>query len=241
MRAIILVAGRGSRLPKKLSVNPKCFLKIGNHMIIEKLIKNFTDVGIKKISLVTGYKDHKFKKFKLKKFHNKKWKETNMVYSLLQADKWLTKYKCIVTYGDIFYEKKAIKNLILNKDLISVSYDVGWKKLWKMRFKNPLDDAETFKINKQKNILEIGKKTDSYSNIQGQYMGLMKFEPLGWKIFKRCLKKNFKNNYQKIYLTDILQKLIDDNILIKGVKFNGKWAEVDSKRDFSIMKKIFKS
>ena len=68
MRAIILVAGRGSRLPKKLSVNPKCFLKIGNHMIIEKLIKNFTDVGIKKISLVTGYKDHKFKKFKLKNF-----------------------------------------------------------------------------------------------------------------------------------------------------------------------------
>ena len=54
--------------------------------------------------------------------------------------------------------KKAIKNLILDKDLISVSYDVGWKKLWKMRFKNPLDDAETFKINKQKNILEIGKK-----------------------------------------------------------------------------------
>ena len=80
-----------------------------------------------------------------------------MVYSLFQADKWLTKYKCIVTYGDIFM-KKAIKNLILDKDLISVSYDVGWKKLWKMRFKNPLDDAETFKINKQKNILEIGKK-----------------------------------------------------------------------------------
>ena len=40
-----------------------------------------------------------------------------------------------------------------------------------MRFKNPLDDAETFKINKKKNIIEIGKKTKSYSNIQGQYMG----------------------------------------------------------------------
>ena len=30
MRAIILVAGKGSRLPKKLSKNPKSFFKIGN-------------------------------------------------------------------------------------------------------------------------------------------------------------------------------------------------------------------
>ena len=152
MRAIILVAGRGSRLPKKLSNNPKSFLKINNKMIIEKLINNFNENGISNISLVTGYKKDKFNKFHFKKFHNKKWKETNMVYSLYQADKWLTKYKCIVSYGDIFYEKKAVKSLILDKNLISVSYDPGWKKLWKMRFKNPLDDAETFKINKKKKL-----------------------------------------------------------------------------------------
>ena len=41
MRAIILVAGRGSRLPKYLSKNPKSFLKIGKNTIIEKLIQNF--------------------------------------------------------------------------------------------------------------------------------------------------------------------------------------------------------
>ena len=110
-----------------------------------------------------------------------------------------------------------------------------------MRFKNPLDDAETFKINKKKNIIEIGKKTKSYSNIQGQYMGLMKFEPRGWKIFKKCLEKNFNNNFQKLYLTDVLQKLIEEKILIRGVKFDGKWAEVDSKIDYSVMKKIFKA
>jgi len=240
MRAIILVAGRGSRLPKNLSVNPKSYLKIGNQMIIEKLIKNFTESGIKRISLVTGYKNHKFRKFKLKKFYNKKWKESNMVYSLYQADKWLNKYKCIVSYGDILYEKQAVKNLILDKNLISVSYDAGWKKLWKMRFKNPLNDAETFKISKQGNILEIGKKTNNYSNIQGQYMGLIKFEPKGWKIFKKCLKRNF-NNYKNLYLTDVFQKLIENNHIVKAIKFNGKWAEVDSKKDYSVMKKIFKT
>jgi len=41
-------------------------------------------------------------------------------------------------------------------------------------------------------------------------------------------------------LTDILQKLINKKILLKGVKFTGKWAEVDSKNDYTVMKKIFK-
>ena len=68
MRAIILVAGRGSRLPKHLSKNPKSFLKIGRKTIIEKLIQNFFELGINKIALVTGYKKDKFKKFKLKFF-----------------------------------------------------------------------------------------------------------------------------------------------------------------------------
>ena len=240
VRAIILVAGRGSRLPKQLSKNPKSYLKLGDTTIIEKLINNFYDLGIKKVALVTGYKKNKFKKFRLKNFHNEKWKKTNMVYSLNKANSWLYKYKCIVSYGDIFYEKKIIKKLLLEKSPISIAYDPFWKKLWSKRFKNPLDDAETFKINNKNIVLEIGKKTKSINNIQGQYMGLLKFEPKGWKVFKSCLKKDYKNNYKKLYLTDILQKLIDKKISIKGIKFNGKWAEVDNGRDYKIMKEIFK-
>ena len=38
-----------------------------------------------------------------------------MVYSLIKAKSWLSKYPCIVSYGDIFYEKKAITKLIKEK------------------------------------------------------------------------------------------------------------------------------
>ena len=76
--------------------------------------------GITKIALVTGYKKKKFFRFKLKSFHNQKWKNTNMVYSLNKASNWLSKYNCIVSYGDILYEKKAIKNLIKDKNSLSV-------------------------------------------------------------------------------------------------------------------------
>ena len=239
MRAIILVAGKGSRLPKKLSKNPKSFLKIGQNTIIEKLIQNFNLLGINKIALVTGYKKKKFNKFKLKKFYNQKWNKTNMVYSLNKANRWLSKYNCIVSYGDIFYEKKAIENLKKDKNLLAISYDPFWKKLWSQRFLNPLSDAETFKITKNKKIIEIGKKTSKIQNIQGQYMGLMKFKPKGWSNFKKCLKKDFNNNFDNLYLTDVFQKLIEKKFYIKASKYNGKWAEVDSQKDYLIMKKIF--
>ena len=240
MRAIILVAGRGSRLPSHLSKNPKSFLKIGKNTIIEKLIQNFLLLGISKIALETGYKKNKFTKFKLKTFNNREWKNTNMVYSLNKANNWLSKYNCIVSYGDIFYEKKAIESLLKDKNPLTISYDPSWKKLWYKRFSNPLSDAETFKITKNKKIKEIGRKTTKIKDIQGQYMGLMKFEPKGWNSFKECLKKDFNSDFDNLYLTDVFQKLIENKILIKASKYNGKWAEVDSQKDYLVMKKIFK-
>ena len=71
-------------------------------------------------------------------------------------------------------------------------------------------------------------------------MGLILFRPSGWKKFFRCLKKDFKNNYNQVYLTDVFQKLIKSGIKIKASKFNGYWSEVDTNKDYNVMKKIYK-
>ena len=172
--SINISSWQGRRLPSHLSKKPKVLLNINNKSILDKLIKNFQSVGINKIALITGFNRKSLKKYKLKEFHNKKWSKTNMVYSLCKADSWLKKYSCIVSYGDIIYEAKALKKLCKNKNNITLSYDINWKKLWKMRFENPLNDAETFKIKKNL-IKDIGKKTKNILDIQGQYMGLIKF------------------------------------------------------------------
>ena len=59
-----------------------------------------------------------------------------MVYSLNKASSWLSKYNCIVSYGDILYEKKAIKNLIEDKNPLTISYDPFWKNYGKKIFKS---------------------------------------------------------------------------------------------------------
>ena len=65
---------------------------------------------------------------------------------------------CIVSYADIYYTFEVIKDLVNCPDDIAISYDPNWLELWSKRFENPLDDAETFKINKGGYLIEIGQK-----------------------------------------------------------------------------------
>ena len=51
--------------------------------------------------------------------------------------------------------------------------DKKWRTLWEKRFSNPLEDAETLKMQGE-NIIELGKKPRSYKDIEAQYIGLFK-------------------------------------------------------------------
>ena len=52
--------------------------------------------------------------------------------------------------------------------------DSKWKDLWSLRLENPLDDAETLKIDDRGYVTELGKKPENYGQIEGQYTGLIK-------------------------------------------------------------------
>ena len=41
---------------------------------------------------------------------------------------------------------------------------------------NPLSDAETLKIDDNGNIFELGKKPNSFDEIEGQYIGIIKLK-----------------------------------------------------------------
>ena len=108
MKVIILVAGRGSRLPKNISQRPKSLIKINNKSLIYRQIKIFRSLNIKDI-VGDRLQKHMFNFLDFKNFIMKNWKTTNMVHSLIKADKWLKKYDCLVTYGDIIFTDTSLK------------------------------------------------------------------------------------------------------------------------------------
>ncbi len=89
MRAIILAAGRGRRMKELGDQLPKCLIKLRGKPLLEYQLNTLRQAGINKIALVTGYRDQLFMDYDLKKFHNSRWADTNMVTSLCCAEEWL--------------------------------------------------------------------------------------------------------------------------------------------------------
>tara|TARA_Y200000002_G_C22660913_1_gene655690 strand:+ start:1241 stop:1957 length:717 start_codon:yes stop_codon:yes gene_type:complete len=234
MRAIILAAGRGSRMKKATDNIPKCLLEVKGKKLLEIQIQALKKSGIKKIGIITGYLSDQLANYCDKTFHNDQWDQTNMVFSLMCAQKWLKESNCIVSYSDIFYDFTIIRKLIKNDCEIGIAYDPNWKKLWRERFKDPLSDAETFKLSRSYDVIEIGNKTSKINKIEGQYMGLMKFTTKGWSNLEKIILGLKKNELKKIQITQLLQKSISFGVNVKAIPNNSEWGEVDSQKDLNL-------
>ena len=112
MKAIILAAGRGSRMKNLTDERPKCMVELHGKSLLEWQLQALREAGVDDIAIVTGYKREMFSQWKLKEFHNPRWAETNMVSSLACAYEWLEAEPCIVSYSDIFYDATAVTSLM---------------------------------------------------------------------------------------------------------------------------------
>ena len=243
MNAIILAAGQGTRLKPLTNDKPKCLVPLFGKSILEWQLDLFNSFKIKNISVVKGYLQEKITFENIHYFENSNYDKTNMVETLFCARDQLFD-DVIVSYGDIIFERNVLQKLLDSKDDISLIIDKNWEKYWKIRFDNPLDDAETLTIDSNGYILDIGQKTSNIEMIQGQYIGLMRFQNDGVK-FLRDFYDNAKkiatvnNNplnpdipFEKSYMTDLLWTMVDSGFKIKSIPITGGWLELDSYDDF---------
>ena len=56
MKAIILAAGRGSRMKELTEEIPKCLLEVEDKALLDRQIESLRGAGIDEIAIVTGYK-----------------------------------------------------------------------------------------------------------------------------------------------------------------------------------------
>ena len=235
MKAIILAAGRGSRMKSLTDERPKCLVELHGKALLDWQLESLRDAGISEIAIVTGYKRELLVNRELVEFHNMRWAETNMVSSLACAEEWLQTEPCIVSYSDIFYSPTAVSLLIRCLAPLAVTYDPNWLELWTQRFGDPLMDAETFRLTPEHTLAEIGNKPTLVNEVQGQYMGLLRFTPEGWMEVQRIRSNLTLEQCDKIHMTGILQRVIEaKNLTILAVPYLGEWGEIDSADDLNV-------
>lgn len=241
MKAIILAAGRGSRMKNLTDQRPKCLVELNGKPLLEWQLGAIRQAGINEIAVVTGYKRELLGSWGLVEFYNPRWAGTNMVSSLACAAEWLKTEPCLISYSDIFYDTNAVSALMNCTASLAVAYDPNWQELWEKRFENPLVDAETFRLNSNSSLAEIGNKPKTIEEIEGQYMGLLRFTPEGWDEIARIRFELTESERDRMHMTGTLQKVIDaGNIEVLGVPYRGCWGEVDTESDLFAAQNLLK-
>ena len=237
MKIIILAAGQGTRLRPLTDNLPKCMVPLNGKALIDYQLDLFNSKQLNRITVVGGYLIEKLQSRNVQIVKNNKYDTTNMVYSLFCAEKELDD-DIIISYGDIVYKEEVLSKLIQSKEKISVVVDRNWREYWEARMDNPLDDAETLKLENNE-IIELGKKPKSYNDIEGQYIGLIKFsKEIISEIVKyyHSLDKNIiydGKDFNNMYMTTFLRLLGEKLSPLRPVLIDNGWMEIDCPEDLN--------
>lgn len=235
-QAVILAAGRGSRMGKATEHSHKCLTILNGKTLLSWQLGALSKAGTKDITVVRGYRSEMLVG-DFNTAENPRWAETNMVSTLFCASKF--EQDTIVSYSDIVYKSNHIKDLIEKDGDIVITADKDWFSLWSSRFDNPLEDAETFQTNGDI-LTEIGQKSNKLINIKAQYMGLIKLSPKGWQIANSLFKSLKKDMQDNLDMTSLLSMLINKTV-IKVCFVNGGWCEIDSYEDAMLYDSLLKN
>jgi choline kinase len=150
-----------------------------------------------------------------------------------------SKGNSIISYSDIVYKPEHVNSLKKSNGDIVITADLKWEELWKLRFENPLDDAETFKsINDL--LTNIGGKTNNILDIEAQYMGLLKLTSKGWSQMFNLFKTFSKEKQDRLDMTSMINELLKTRIKVNVVFVSGGWCESDSYSDIEVYEKQMK-
>ena len=241
----MLAAGQGSRLRPLTLDRPKCLIPLKGKTLLGWIIEHASEVGISEICVVSGYKSEMIQYKEVDECHNDRYFETNMVYSLWCARKKMIGQDVIISYGDICYSTDILARLKQDNGEVSVAIDKGWLEYWKSRFDDPLDDAESLKINAKGCITEIGREIRSISDVDGQYLGLIKLSISGVSRLLSTIEMIKSDGievngrrFKDMYMTDLLDYMIAQGVEINAVEINRNWVEIDDLHDRDLAERI---
>jgi choline kinase len=240
MKAVILAAGQGHRLRPLTDSYPKALVPVRGRPIIDQAIESLRAGGITQVSVVGGWKWETLERLQIPIHVNPRYDRTNMVASLMCARDWIAGDDVLVVYGDILFHPRAVRALVAETADVAIAVNTQWRDLWQARMADPLADAETLVIDSAGNVTEIGKRPTSYDQVQGQYMGLIRFSReavarvLGfYDRMDRSVLYDGKD-FDNMYMTSFLQAIADQLEPVRAVLVDGGWMEVDSHEDLEV-------
>ncbi|GAB4236058.1 MAG: hypothetical protein Tsb0034_10480 [Ekhidna sp.] len=216
--AVILAAGRGTRLQPYTFDIPKGFMQVGEEKLIERSIRLLKENGIKNIIIGTGHLHEHYEKFAkengLKTFLSPDYATTGSFHTLIYGSDLIAD-DFLLLESDLLYHSEAIKSLLSHeaKDIILCS---GFTQ----------SNDEVFVEVKDGKLRSLSKKKEKLSSLDAELVGI-------WKISVDLLKKLKAHHHKaddaliKDYEVAIAQLSTDHPVYVVKME-NLAWCEIDN-------------
>jgi choline kinase len=241
MKAIILAAGVGSRLRPLTDESHKSLLPIDEKSILEHMLENIAEIGIREVLIVTGHREEDIKKLVRERasdlsvsfVHNERYLTTNTGYSLMLAKKFAVGDDFVKFDADVVFEQSVLEKLIKSPHDTCLCID-----------KNIRLDMEEVKVIADLNgkVIAVGKKLNPRES-KGESIGIEKIGAEAGAILFEELERLMKDdvNLQEYY-DDSYTTLVHNGVPFYAIDITGlKWVEIDTPQDYARAQQLFKN
>ena len=227
MKAVLLSAGKGTRMFPLTANTPKCLIDIGKgKTVLESQLDALQETDIKTVVIVAGYRIEQveakisgldFNDLDVQVLQNPFYATSNNIVSLWLASLMIDEPFVSINGDDVF--KPAVINELLKReeDIVMVTDR-----------KEEYDSDDMLIISSDDRVLAVGKDLD-IEKANGESVGIIKYSDLGKELLRKQLDEMMRNedNHQKFYL-HALQGIMDSGIHVNFCDVNpNDWAEID--------------
>lgn len=242
MRAIIIGAGRGSRLEHLTDEVPKTMVEVVGRPMLEHILDALAFAGFSRdrIVFISGYRAEAVEARypDLTYVRNEGWESNNILLSLLCA-RGLMDDGFVSTYADIVYTPEIARDVAASGHDITLGCDTAWRRRYVSRSQHPETDAEKLVADGSR-VTVLSRKLPS-EEASGEFIGVMKVGkaavPRFLKHFDAAAAKYaggpFREGrtFEKAYLIDFLQHLLEAGEPMHRADTAGGYMEIDTLED----------
>jgi choline kinase len=233
MKALILAAGRGTRIHSVHGDHPKCLIRFNGSgsTILDHQIDSLFSAGIKDIGIVVGYeKDQIIQHIRSRHGRNRRnfhfienplYAKTNNIFSFWLAESWLNREPFVCLNADVVFDSQILFPALESAAPITMIVDPAWR-------------DETMKVViSGKRVIRMSKRIPQ-SEFRGTYIGITSFSAaVQERLFPRItsLIQAGKDNE---FFNVAVQQLADEGVYV-GFTSTGDlpWAEIDDPGDLA--------
>lgn len=225
MKILILAAGRGTRISRYLSGNPKCTVDIGNgEKLISYTVKLLQSRGITDIGIVLGYKGHVIRDvlegMKVQFFENPFYDVTNSIASAWFAKDFIAGDDCLIMNGDVYLEDKLLDKILEAKKSPLMFSDESRR------------ETADYKFYYEDGILKKYGKELEGDDITGEYIGIGYFSKDFMEKFVVTMEDMISHQEHSVWWENVVYRISDSEPVYVQDVSGHFWAEVDYIEDY---------